>query len=164
VTKYHSTIETYLKYYSILESMWGVTMKIIFLIALIVVAGCTTIVTETEEQELNYLVSASGVTEPDIITHEITIRAVEDGFSPEEIEVNQGDHVTLYITNMLADDFEKTGKDTDDAKRFGISEYPVEGFYHTGGTLMLKFVADKKGLFEYGDEAHSERRGLLIVR
>jgi len=142
-------------------------MKTILAIALLILlVGCTEKTIEQEkEMEVNYLVSATG-TEPkdDEIIRDFEIRTTAKGFSMQEIEVNEGDTVRLTVTNTISEGDVKSGRDTNDAKRFGISGYAVEGFYHTGGTLFLEFVADKSGEFEFGDEAHTERKGILIVK
>ena len=97
-------------------------------------------------------------------TQEFTIRAVENGFSPDTIVVHQGDKVVLHVTNELVDTGgSKTGRDIPDASRFGISDHNVEGFYHDGGTLTISFIADKKGTFDFGDESRSVRKGRLHV-
>lgn len=84
---------------------------------------------------------------------EITIRAVDNGFSPEVISVSKGDRVGMYITNTKRID----------VSTFGITGYAVEDFVDTGNTIYLEFVASKTGSFEFGDERSSTRKGMLNV-
>ncbi len=87
------------------------------------------------------------------VIKEITVRLVDNGFSPETIRVNKGDRVGLYITDTQSVD----------VSTFGISGYPVEDFVHTGNTIYIEFVADRQGSFEFGDERTTTRKGVLYV-
>jgi len=123
---------------------------------------------ETEEKQSvpdvsGYVIASVGLDTDDSETEvkTFTVKATRKGFSPEVIEVNEGDRVKLYITNLIGDD--TSGRDTDNAKRIGIEQYNVESFYHTGNTVYLQFVADKPGEFMFGDESIAERKGILVV-
>jgi len=80
---------------------------------------------------------------------EFNIRAVEKGFSPDVIEVNEGENVRLLIRNM-----------NDEKSRVSFME--EEYVYSKGQTVTFEFVAEL-GTYEFGDESHSVPKGLVIV-
>jgi nitrous-oxide reductase len=94
---------------------------------------------------------------------DVTVKliAVRSSFEPTKIEVNQGDKVTIYITNI-----EQT---TDELHGFGLLEYNMNVVMDPGETKVVEFVADKPGVFPYYctnfcSALHQEMQGYLLVR
>jgi nitrous-oxide reductase len=88
------------------------------------------------------------------------IVAVRSTLTPTSIEVNQGDHVTIHITNI-----EQT---TDELHGFGLLEYNINIVIDPGETKTIEFVADKPGVWAYYctnfcSALHQEMQGYLIV-
>jgi nitrous-oxide reductase len=86
--------------------------------------------------------------------------AVRSTLSPTSIEVNQGDHVTIHVTNI-----EQT---TDELHGFGLLEYNINIVIDPGETKTIEFVADKPGVFAYYctnfcSALHQEMQGYLVV-
>ncbi|HSP06206.1 MAG TPA: Sec-dependent nitrous-oxide reductase [Acidobacteriota bacterium] len=91
----------------------------------------------------------------------VKLVAVRSSFEPNKIEVNQGDKVTIYITNI-----EQT---TDELHGFGLNEYNVNVVIDPGETKTVEFVADKPGVFPYYctnfcSALHQEMQGYLLVK
>lgn len=87
--------------------------------------------------------------------------AVRSHFVPEKIEVNQGDTVTVYMTNI-----EQT---IDESHGFGIDEYNINMQIDPGETKTVKFIADKPGVFafyctNFCSALHQEMQGYLLVK
>ena len=87
--------------------------------------------------------------------------AVRSSFEPSKIEVNQGDHVTIYLTNI-----EQT---TDELHGFGLGEYNLNVVVDPGEMKVIDFVADKAGVFPYYctnfcSALHQEMQGYLLVK
>ncbi len=87
--------------------------------------------------------------------------AVRSSFEPYKIEVNQGDKVTIYLTNI-----EQT---TDELHGFGLLEYNINVVVDPGETKTIEFVADKPGIFAYYctnfcSALHQEMQGYLLVK
>ena len=87
--------------------------------------------------------------------------AVRSSFEPAKIEVNQGDHVTIYVTNI-----EQT---TDELHGFGLGEYNLNVVIDPGEMKVIDFVADKPGVFPYYctnfcSALHQEMQGYLLVK
>lgn len=79
---------------------------------------------------------------------------------PDLIEVNEGDLVTIHLTNI---DF-----DQDITHGFGIMDYNLNFEQQPGQTKTLEFVADKPGVFplyctNFCSALHQEMTGYLIV-
>ena len=94
---------------------------------------------------------------------DVTVKliAVRSSFEPNKIEVNQGDKVTMYITNI-----EQT---TDELHGFGLLEYNMNVVIDPGETKVVEFVANKPGVFPYYctnfcSALHQEMQGYLLVR
>ena len=94
---------------------------------------------------------------------DVTVKliAVRSSFEPNKIEVNQGDKVTLYITNI-----EQT---TDELHGFGLLEYNINVVMDPGETKVIEFVANKPGVFPYYctnfcSALHQEMQGYLLVK
>ena len=94
---------------------------------------------------------------------DVTVKliAVRSSFEPNKIEVNQGDKVTMYITNI-----EQT---TDELHGFGLLEYNLNVVIDPGETKVIEFVANKAGVFPYYctnfcSALHQEMQGYLLVK
>jgi nitrous-oxide reductase len=86
--------------------------------------------------------------------------AVRSTLEPTKIEVNQGDKVTIHITNI-----EQT---TDELHGFGLLEYNINVVIDPGETKTIEFIADKPGVYAYYctnfcSALHQEMQGYLIV-
>ncbi|MEA4900832.1 Sec-dependent nitrous-oxide reductase [Desulfitobacterium sp.] len=82
-------------------------------------------------------------------------------FYPDTVEVNEGDHVTWYITN--------TDFDEDITHGFGIMLYNIDCESQPGQTQKLEFVADKAGVYPYYctnfcSALHQEMQGYMLVK
>lgn len=93
----------------------------------------------------------------------VTIRmtAVRSNYEPNKVEVNQGDHVTIYLTNI-----EQT---TDELHGFGLEDYNINVIVDPGETKTIEFVADKPGVYAYYctnfcSALHQEMQGYLLVK
>ncbi|MEW6368562.1 MAG: Sec-dependent nitrous-oxide reductase [Acidobacteriota bacterium] len=87
--------------------------------------------------------------------------AVRSSFEPTAIEVNRGDTVTIYLTNI-----EQT---TDELHGFGLCEYNINVVIDPGETKTIKFVANKPGVYPYYctnfcSALHQEMQGYLLVK
>lgn len=87
--------------------------------------------------------------------------AVRSTLTPTHIEVNEGDVVTIAVTNI-----EQT---TDELHGFGLLDYNVNIVVDPGETKTFTFVARKGGVFPYYctnfcSALHQEMQGYLIVR
>ena len=94
---------------------------------------------------------------------DVTVKmvAVRSSFEPTKIEVNQGDKVTIYLTNI-----EQT---TDELHGFGLSEYNINIVVDPGETKTVEFVASKPGVYPYYctnfcSALHQEMQGYLLVK
>lgn len=92
---------------------------------------------------------------------EVFMVAVRTSFEPNKIEVNKGDKVTIYITNI-----EQT---TDELHGFGLNEYNINVVVDPGETKIIEFTADKSGVFPYYctnfcSALHQEMQGYLLVK
>jgi nitrous-oxide reductase len=91
----------------------------------------------------------------------VKLLAVRSSFEPNKIEVNQGDKVTIYVTNI-----EQT---TDELHGFGLLEYNMNVVVDPGETKVIEFIADKPGVFPYYctnfcSALHQEMQGYLLVK
>ncbi len=92
---------------------------------------------------------------------EVYMTAVRSSFEPNKIEVNKGDKVTIYITNI-----EQT---TDELHGLGLSEYNINIVVDPGETKTFEFIADKGGVFPYYctnfcSALHQEMQGYMLVK
>ncbi|MGH7599438.1 MAG: cupredoxin domain-containing protein, partial [bacterium] len=92
---------------------------------------------------------------------EVYMVAVRSSFEPWNIEVNRGDKVTIYLTNI-----EQT---TDELHGFGLNEYNLNIVADPGETKVIEFVADKPGVFpfyctNFCSALHQEMQGYLLVK
>jgi nitrous-oxide reductase len=86
---------------------------------------------------------------------------VRSTITPTAIEVNQGDIVTVALTNI-----EQT---TDELHGFGLLDYNINVVVDPGETKTVTFKVDKPGVFPYYctnfcSALHQEMQGYLIVR
>lgn len=86
---------------------------------------------------------------------------VRSSFTPNAIEVNQGDTVKVALTNI-----EQT---TDELHGFGLLDYNINVVIDPGETKTVTFKADKPGVFPYYctnfcSALHQEMQGYLIVK
>lgn len=91
----------------------------------------------------------------------VKMTAVRSSFEPTKIEVNQGDKITIYLTNI-----EQT---TDEIHGFGLNEYNLNVVVDPGETKTIEFVAAKPGVFPYYctnfcSALHQEMQGYLLVK
>lgn len=87
--------------------------------------------------------------------------AVRSHFTPEKIEVNEGDHVTIYITNI-----EQT---VDESHGLGIDGYDINIQIDPGETKTVAFTADKPGVWpmyctNFCSALHQEMQGYVLVK
>ncbi len=87
----------------------------------------------------------------------INVTAERWFFDPDPIEVNEGDYVELKITS----------KDTNHG--FALPDFGIEEMINPGEETVIKFLADKKGSFEFYCSVpcgggHSSMRGTLIIK
>ena len=87
--------------------------------------------------------------------------AVRSTLTPTEFEVNEGDKVTIAITNI-----EQT---TDELHGFGLLDYNINIVVDPGETKTVTFTVDKTGVFPYYctnfcSALHQEMQGYMIVK
>jgi nitrous-oxide reductase len=92
---------------------------------------------------------------------EVYMTAVRSNFEPNSFEVNKGDHVTIYLTNI-----EQT---TDEIHGFGLNSYNINVIVDPGETKTIDFVADKQGVYPYYctnfcSALHQEMQGFMLVK
>lgn len=92
---------------------------------------------------------------------EVRMISVMSYFSPNTIEVNQGDKVTIYITNIE--------QSRDESHGFAIDEYNISIVTEPGATKIVEFIAKKKGVFPFYctvfcSAMHEEMQGNLLVK
>ncbi len=91
----------------------------------------------------------------------VYMTAVRSHFTPEHIEVNQGENVVLHVTNP---------EQTRDATHgFAIDKYNVNLSLEPGESQVVRFTADAAGVFpfyctEFCSALHLEMAGYLFVR
>ena len=92
---------------------------------------------------------------------EVYMIAVRSSFTPTTIDVNKGDKVKVYLTNI-----EQT---TDELHGFAINEYNINVVVDPGETKTIEFTADKPGVFpfyctNFCSALHQEMQGYLLVK
>lgn len=92
---------------------------------------------------------------------EVYMLAVRSSFEPSSFEVNKGDHVTIYLTNI-----EQT---TDELHGFGLLEYNINVVVDPGETKTIEFTAEKGGVYPYYctnfcSALHQEMQGYMLVK
>lgn len=86
---------------------------------------------------------------------------IRSHITPETIEVNEGDEVTINLTNLERAEDETHG--------FTVSKYNVHASVEPGKTISVKFKADKPGVYpfyctEFCSALHLEMMGYLLVK
>ncbi|MDR3054652.1 MAG: Sec-dependent nitrous-oxide reductase [Zoogloeaceae bacterium] len=86
---------------------------------------------------------------------------IRSHITPETIEVEVGDEVTINLTNLE--------RAQDETHGFAISGYNVHASIEPGKTVAVKFVADKEGVYpyyctEFCSALHLEMMGYLLVK
>ncbi|HEY0591142.1 MAG TPA: Sec-dependent nitrous-oxide reductase [Thermoanaerobaculia bacterium] len=91
----------------------------------------------------------------------VKLVAVRSSFTPDLIEVTQGDLVTIAVTN--------TEQTTDELHGFALLDYNFNIVIDPGETKLVTFRADKPGVFPYYctnfcSALHQEMQGYMVVR
>ncbi|GAB4169547.1 MAG: Sec-dependent nitrous-oxide reductase [Rhodocyclaceae bacterium] len=86
---------------------------------------------------------------------------IRSHITPETIEVQQGDEVTINLTNLERAEDETHG--------FTVSTYNVHASVEPGKTVSVKFKADREGVYpyyctEFCSALHLEMQGYLLVK
>lgn len=86
---------------------------------------------------------------------------IRSHITPEIIEVEEGDEVTIHLTNLE--------RAQDQTHGFTIGKYNVNGSLEPGKTATFRFVADTPGVFpyyctEFCSALHLEMQGYLLVK
>jgi len=86
---------------------------------------------------------------------------IRSHITPETIEVEQGDEVTINLTNLE--------RAQDETHGFTVSTYNVHASVEPGKTVSVKFKADKEGVYpyyctEFCSALHLEMQGYLLVK
>jgi len=99
--------------------------------------------------------------ERDGTTVNVYMTAIRSHFTPEIVEVNEGDTVNFIITN--------SERAEDETHGFSVSTYDVNLSLEPGKTATASIVADKAGVFsfyctEFCSALHLEMEGYLVVK
>jgi nitrous-oxide reductase len=86
---------------------------------------------------------------------------IRSHITPETIEVEVGDEVTINLTNLE--------RAQDETHGFAVSTYNVHASIEPGKTVTVKFKADKEGVYpyyctEFCSALHLEMQGYLLVK
>ena len=86
---------------------------------------------------------------------------VRSHINPEHVQVNLGDTVTFYLTNLERAEDETHG--------FTVDQYNVHASLEPGKTVAVTFKADREGVFpyyctEFCSALHLEMMGYLLVK
>ncbi len=86
---------------------------------------------------------------------------IRSHITPETIEVEVGDEVTIYLTNLE--------RAQDETHGFTVSTYNIHASVEPGKTVSVKFKADKEGVYpyyctEFCSALHLEMQGYLLVK
>lgn len=92
---------------------------------------------------------------------EVYMTAVMSSFTPNTVEVNQGYHVTFYITNIE--------QMPDETHGFAISEGDVNVVIDPGETQIVELTTDRPGVFPFYcsvfcSSHHEEMQANLLVK
>lgn len=116
---------------------------------------------ETMQVDPNAITSAEQArVERDGNNVEIWMTVVRSHFTPERVEIRQGDHVTWHLTNLE--------RARDATHGFAISGYNINLSLEPGETQTIEFVADRSGTFtyyctEFCSALHLEMLGYMLV-
>jgi len=99
--------------------------------------------------------------ERDGTTVNVYMTAIRSHFTPEIVEVNEGDTVNFIITN--------SERAEDETHGFSVSTYDVNLSLEPGKTSTATIVADKPGVFsyyctEFCSALHLEMEGYLVIK
>lgn len=91
----------------------------------------------------------------------VYMTAVRSHFTPDTIQVNQGDHVSIYLTNIEQQPNITHG--------LGIEDYNINVAADPGQTVHVEFTANKAGNFpfyctDFCSALHEEMMGNLLVK
>jgi len=94
-------------------------------------------------------------------TVDVYMTAVRSHFTPEHIEVNQGDHIRWHITNVE--------RAQDATHGFAVPAYNINLSLEPGEAQTIEFVADQAGTFpfycsEFCSALHLEMMGYFLVK
>jgi len=86
---------------------------------------------------------------------------IRSHITPEIIEIDEGDELTVHLTNLERAEDETHG--------FTIGKYNVHGSFEPGETASVKMVADTPGVYpyyctEFCSALHLEMQGYLLVK
>lgn len=86
---------------------------------------------------------------------------IRSHITPDTIEVEQGDVVTIHVTS--------SEQSKDNTHGFTIDSYNVHGSFEPGKTASVTFLADRPGVFpfyctEFCSALHLEMQGYLLVK
>ncbi len=92
---------------------------------------------------------------------EVFMTAIRSHFTPEHVEIEQGDHVVWHITNI-----ERT---YDATHGFSIPAYNINLSIEPGEAITFEFDADQPGVFsyyctEFCSALHLEMTGYMLVK
>lgn len=92
---------------------------------------------------------------------EIWMTAIRSHFTPEHVEINQGDRVTWHITSLE--------RAVDAIHGFSIPAYNISLSLEPGETVTVQFVAEQDGVFsyyctEFCSALHLEMKGYMLVK
>lgn len=94
-------------------------------------------------------------------TVDVYMTAIRSHFTPDQIELEQGDHVNLHITNL------ETSEDT--THGFTLNMFNIDLSLEPGKHENVSFVADTPGVFpmyctEFCSALHLEMAGYVLVK
>ncbi|UOF92060.1 Sec-dependent nitrous-oxide reductase [Fodinisporobacter ferrooxydans] len=92
---------------------------------------------------------------------EIWMTAIRSHFTPDNIQVNEGDQVTIHLTNL--------DRDESIAHGFAIESYDINEIVEPGQTKTFTFTAKKAGVYpfyctNFCSALHQEMQGYLLVK
>jgi nitrous-oxide reductase len=92
---------------------------------------------------------------------EIFGTVIRSHITPEIIEVDEGDEITIHLTNLE--------RAEDQTHGFTVSKYNINASLEPGKTSTFRFVADEPGVFpyyctEFCSALHLEMEGYLLVK
>ena len=92
---------------------------------------------------------------------EVFATLIRSHITPETIEVDVGDDVTIHLTNLE--------RAQDETHGFTVSTYNVHASIEPGKTVSVKFKADREGVYpyyctEFCSALHLEMQGYLLVK
>ncbi|MBK9135154.1 MAG: Sec-dependent nitrous-oxide reductase [Betaproteobacteria bacterium] len=92
---------------------------------------------------------------------EVFATLIRSHITPETIETEIGDEVTIHLTNLE--------RAQDETHGFTVSTYNVHASVEPGKTVSVKFKADKEGVYpyyctEFCSALHLEMQGYLLVK